>query len=82
MLDTPTRDRLDVATPASQDDLMLNLRREDGSLKTLTEIEDEVMRIYLIVCLDSMAEAACSLGIGRSTLYRKLTPEKIEPALD
>jgi len=44
----------------------------DGALPTLSEVEAAHIRLVLARCDGRMAEAARRLGIGRSTLYRKL----------
>ncbi|MBK0399253.1 sigma-54-dependent Fis family transcriptional regulator [Limibaculum sp. M0105] len=48
------------------------LQRPDGHTRTLAEIEAEVIRRALGQYRGRMAEVARRLGIGRSTLYRKL----------
>ncbi len=50
----------------------INLFRTDGNLKTLEEVEAEVIA-HAIKHLDgNMSEVARKLDMGRSTLYRKL----------
>lgn len=44
----------------------------DGNLRTLEEIEADVIRLAIGRYQGHMAEVARRLGIGRSTLYRKL----------
>ncbi len=44
----------------------------DGQLRELAEIEAEVIRKAIHHCRGRMSEVARQLGIGRSTLYRKL----------
>ena len=48
------------------------LTRLDGTLKTLEEIEEEVIKDRIVELRGQMSEVARSLRIGRSTLYRKL----------
>ena len=43
----------------------------DGNMRTLAEIEEAAIDYALNVC-GSRQNAAIALGIGRSTLYRKL----------
>ena len=50
----------------------VSLCRRDGHVRTLGEIEEEVIRLALAVCGDSIPEVAARLRIGRSTLYRRL----------
>jgi len=47
-------------------------RTQDGPLPTLAQVEAAHIRLVLARCDGRMAEAARRLGIGRSTLYRKL----------
>jgi DNA-binding NtrC family response regulator len=46
--------------------------RSDGHMRRLSEIEAEAIRRALVQYRGRMAEVARRLGIGRSTLYRKL----------
>jgi len=48
------------------------LFNEDGNLRTLEEIEADVIRLAIGHYRGRMSEVARRLGIGRSTLYRKL----------
>ncbi len=45
----------------------------DGKVKKLRALEEDAIRFALNVCGGSMSKAARSLGIGRSTLYRKVS---------
>jgi len=51
---------------------LLNLLDDRGNVRPLDEIEAEVIRFALSHYRGQMSEAARRLGIGRSTLYRKL----------
>lgn len=44
----------------------------DGSVKTMEEIERDVIAYALARCCGNKAAAARALGIGRSTFYRKI----------
>lgn len=44
----------------------------DGSVKPMAEIEREMILYTIGRCRGSKSETARVLGIGRSTLYRKL----------
>ncbi len=44
----------------------------DGKVKKLRVLEEDAIRFALNACGGSMSKAARSLGIGRSTLYRKV----------
>jgi DNA-binding NtrC family response regulator len=48
------------------------LYTEDGNLRSLDEIEADVIRLAIGHYRGRMTEVARRLGIGRSTLYRKL----------
>jgi DNA-binding NtrC family response regulator len=50
----------------------VTLLRTDGHLRTLEEIESDVIRLAIGHYRGKMTEVARRLGIGRSTLYRKL----------
>jgi DNA-binding NtrC family response regulator len=50
----------------------LALLGADGHVRTLGEIEAEVIYLTISECGGSVAKAAYHLRIGRSTLYRKL----------
>ena len=50
----------------------VTLFRPDGNLRALDEIEADVIRLAIGHYRGRMTEVARRLGIGRSTLYRKL----------
>jgi DNA-binding NtrC family response regulator len=50
----------------------LSVVSADGHVRSLEEIEREVLRLALAVSDGSATKAAAQLKIGRSTLYRKL----------
>ncbi|VVT06153.1 sigma-54 dependent transcriptional regulator [Rhizobium sp. EC-SD404] len=50
----------------------INSIGDDGELRTLNEVEEEVIRFALQFYSGQMSEVARRLGIGRSTLYRKI----------
>ena len=50
----------------------LSLTGEDGGIRTLEQLEAEVIRFALNHYRGHMSEVSRRLGIGRSTLYRKL----------
>jgi DNA-binding NtrC family response regulator len=52
--------------------------RDDGHVRRLPEIEAEAIRRALSLYRGRMSETARRLGIGRSTLYRKLDELRIE----
>lgn len=50
---------------------MIPLVGPDGNMRTLAEIEEAAIDYALNMC-GSRQNAAIALGIGRSTLYRKM----------
>lgn len=46
--------------------------RPDGHVRTLEEVEREAIRVALRLYQGNLSETARRLGIGRSTLYRRL----------
>ncbi|WP_181703067.1 sigma-54-dependent transcriptional regulator [Chthonobacter albigriseus] len=64
-----------VAQPERSDPAPFGFMRslaDDGHVRTLAEIEEEMIRLAIDHYNGRMAEVARRLGIGRSTLYRKL----------
>jgi transcriptional regulator of acetoin/glycerol metabolism len=51
---------------------LANLLDERGELRRFAASKEEVIRFALAHCRGRMSEVARRLGIGRSTLYRKL----------
>ena len=49
-----------------------SLFTEDGHIRPLQEIEDEVIRVAMNRYGGQMSETARRLKIGRSTMYRKI----------
>lgn len=58
----------------------VTLYRNDGHLRALEEIEADVIRLAIGHYRGRMTEVARRLGIGRSTLYRKLSELGIDTA--
>ena len=50
----------------------VTLFKADGNMRALEEIEADVIRLAIGHYRGRMTEVARRLGIGRSTLYRKL----------
>ena len=63
-----------VSAPPEQDPFM----RDDGHVKRLLEIEAEAISRALSIYRGRMSETARRLGIGRSTLYRKIDELQID----
>ncbi len=57
----------------------LNLFDERGNVRPLSDIESEAIRFAVEFYNGQMSEVARRLGIGRSTLYRKLKELGLEP---
>jgi DNA-binding NtrC family response regulator len=69
----------EAAGPA-QDGMGVQLYTPDGNLRPLEEIEADVIRLAIGHYRGRMTEVARRLGIGRSTLYRKLGDLGIDSA--
>ncbi len=57
----------------SNDGIGVTLYEDDGNMRPLEEIEADVIRLAIGHYRGRMTEVARRLGIGRSTLYRKLS---------
>jgi DNA-binding NtrC family response regulator len=55
---------------------------ERGHLRTLEEIERDLIQLAISIYAGHMSEVARRLGIGRSTLYRKVREQGLEGVLD
>lgn len=62
------------------DGIGVTLYRADGNLRPLQDIEADVIRLAIGHYRGRMSEVARRLGIGRSTLYRKLADLGIDTA--
>lgn len=72
-------DALKTSSP-HQEGVGVMLYTEDGNLRPLEEIEADVIRLAIGHYRGRMTEVARRLGIGRSTLYRKLADLGIDNA--
>ena len=70
----------DSASSPQQESSGVVLYAADGNLRPLEDIEADVIRLAIGHYRGRMTEVARRLGIGRSTLYRKLTELGIENA--
>lgn len=68
------------ASPAFANLPGVALYRPDGHLRSLEEIEGDIIRLAIGHYHGRMTEVARRLGIGRSTLYRKLGESGIDDA--
>ncbi|MEK6542367.1 MAG: sigma-54 dependent transcriptional regulator [Pseudomonadota bacterium] len=74
----PEMERHHGAMPG--DGIGVTLYRADGNLRALQDIEADVIRLAIGHYRGRMSEVARRLGIGRSTLYRKLSDLGIDTA--
>ncbi len=68
-----------LSTPV-QENTGVMLYTADGNLRPLEDIEADVIRLAIGLYRGRMTEVARRLGIGRSTLYRKLSELGIDNA--
>jgi DNA-binding NtrC family response regulator len=71
---------MEAGSHPAQDGVGVQLYTTDGNLRPLEEIEADVIRLAIGHYRGRMTEVARRLGIGRSTLYRKLSDLGIESA--
>lgn len=74
--------RADLARNASQQasgDGVIVSTDETGEVRKLADVEEELIRFALKFYRGQMSQVARKLGIGRSTLYRKLKDYGIDP---
>jgi DNA-binding NtrC family response regulator len=69
-----------TSTSQLQESIGVMLYTEDGNLRPLEDIEADVIRLAIGHYRGRMTEVARRLGIGRSTLYRKLSELGIDNA--
>ena len=69
-----------TGSASAHDGVGIMLYTEDGNLRPLEEIEADVIRLAIGHYRGRMTEVARRLGIGRSTLYRKLSDLGIDNA--
>jgi len=69
-----------VAGNPLQESAGVMLYTPDGNLRRLEDIEADVIRLAIGLYRGRMTEVARRLGIGRSTLYRKLADLGIDNA--
>ena len=59
----------------------MRIRDERGHLRTLEEIERDLIQLAIEIYAGHMSEVARRLGIGRSTLYRKVREQGLEDVI-
>ncbi|NOZ31651.1 MAG: sigma-54-dependent Fis family transcriptional regulator, partial [Alphaproteobacteria bacterium] len=69
-------DQIPPVSPASD-----RFCRPDGTMVSLSEIERDLINYALVKNSGSMAATARALGIGRSTLYRKMELYALAPGI-
>lgn len=69
-----------ASAPSLHDGVGVMLYTDDGNLRPLEDIEADVIRLAIGHYRGRMTEVARRLGIGRSTLYRKLSDLGIDSA--
>jgi DNA-binding NtrC family response regulator len=67
---------------ASQDGAPVRVLDETGHLRTLEAVERDLIQLAIEVYAGHMTEVARRLGIGRSTLYRKVREQGLEGIVD
>lgn len=70
----------EAASRETSDPHALPLVRENGEMRTLAELEEQAIRFALIHYQGRLSAISRRLGIGRSTLYRKLKELGIDDA--
>jgi DNA-binding NtrC family response regulator len=77
------------SAPSAQDllgdlpaDSPVRILDERGHLRTLEEIERDLIQLAIEIYSGHMSEVARRLGIGRSTLYRKVREQGLDVAMD
>ena len=68
-----------LAAAYPQADNVILSTDESGEVRKLAEVEEELIRFALKFYRGQMSQVARKLGIGRSTLYRKLKDYGIDP---
>ena len=70
------------AQPAPEADQPVRILDARGHLRTLEEIERDLIQLAIEVYSGHMTEVARRLGIGRSTLYRKVREQGLDAGLE
>jgi DNA-binding NtrC family response regulator len=76
----PSATELSEALPATESPV--RILDERGHLRTLEEIERDLIQLAIEIYSGHMSEVARRLGIGRSTLYRKVREQGLDTMLD
>jgi len=70
-----------VALPDLPQAVPVRILDERGHLRTLEEIERDLIQLAIEIYAGHMSEVARRLGIGRSTLYRKVREQGLEDVI-
>jgi DNA-binding NtrC family response regulator len=89
-INAPPPERLERGRAPSAQELLVDLPADSpvrildarGHLRTLEEIERDLIQLAIEIYSGHMSEVARRLGIGRSTLYRKVREQGLDVALD
>ena len=73
--------RTGLATDLALPEQPIRILDDRGHLRTLEDIERDLIQHAIEVYAGHMSEIARRLGIGRSTLYRKVREQGLEGAL-
>ncbi|MEP2945564.1 MAG: sigma 54-interacting transcriptional regulator [Lentilitoribacter sp.] len=77
--DTPSNEVLSRQIQHVEPSQYLNLFNSRGDMRSIEEVEEELIRRAIAFYDGKMSFVARQLGIGRSTLYRKLKEYEIDP---
>jgi DNA-binding NtrC family response regulator len=87
--DAPAQKSVPAAVPSAQQmmdeipaDSPVRILDARGHLRTLEDIERDLIQLAIEIYAGHMSEVARRLGIGRSTLYRKVREQGLEGILD
>jgi DNA-binding NtrC family response regulator len=81
----PSAASLQTQSPSSElppDGAPVRVLDETGNLRTLEAVERDLIQLAIEVYAGHMTEVARRLGIGRSTLYRKVREQGLEGIID
>jgi DNA-binding NtrC family response regulator len=81
MLGEAARIEKEIVRVEWRDPNAISLVGENGDMRTLLDVEEETIRFALRYYRNHMTEVSKKLGIGRSTLYRKLKEFGLEDGL-
>ena len=80
-VDGPVRIEKEIVRVEMRDPNAAPLLNDSGEMRSLQTLEEEIIRFALKFYRSNMTEVARRLGIGRSTLYRKLKEYGLDEGL-